>query len=479
MGNSALGLAALSACLLVGTLATAQNQTMGSSANPFWGSVTAAPLTDETVKLSLDGAIELGLRNNLGLKEAEAGKKTLEGQKKQALQLFLPNISLVGDTGTHQTNLAQYGFTPSVMKQFASLMGSSSSLAGMSFVTKDELTDGKIQFSQVLFSGPVIAGWKAAGAADRAAHFEVTRSRGEVVQQVATAYLYALAAEAEVSQAQAQLTTAQELERQAVAAHEAGVAANLDELRAKVARQAREVALIGARNSYEKSLIRLKREIGIDPGQKLQLTDPAPYSELAAQDLNELKVTAYRSRQDYQKLTNEVEEMKAIHVAYRAQRMPTLAFGGQYAVSHVNGVGANGNFVAVGSLTVPLMREARLRGDVAVAAAQKRATEAQLADLRTMIEEQLRAALLDIDAGSQLVDVARSNVELATRALADEKDRVSSGVDDNLPLVEAQSTLAQAQSNQIECLFQFNVAKLELARATGLLETQYRAYLGR
>ena len=477
MGISALRLAALSGCLLVATVATAHSQTLGSATNPFWGSVTARPLTDETVKLSLDGAIELGLRNNLGLKEAEAGKKSLEGQKKQALQLFLPNISLVGDAGTHQTNLIQYGFGPGTIQKFASLMGGGST-ADFKFVTKDELTEGKIQFSQVLFSGPVIAGWKAAGAADRAAFFEVTRSRGEVVQQVATAYLYTLAAEAEVAQAQAQLTTAQELERQAVAAHEAGVAANLDELRARVARQAREVALIGARNSYEKSLIRLKREIGIDPGQKLQLTDPAPYSELAAQDLNALKATAYRSRQDYQKLTNEAEEMKAAQLAYRTQRMPTLAFGGQYAVSNVNGVGANGNFLAMGSLTVPLMREAKLRGDVAVAAAQKRATEAQLADLRTTIEQQLRAALLDIDAGSKLVNVARSNVDLATRALADETDRVSSGVDDNLPLVEAQSTLAQAQSNQIECLYQFNVAKLELARATGLLETQYRAYLG-
>ena len=45
------------------------------------------------------------------------------------------------------------------------------------------------------------------------------------------------------------------------------------------------------------------------------------------------------------------------------------------------------------------------------------AVNAQLADLHNHIDEQVRAALLDVGAGRQLVDVARSNVELAIRAL--------------------------------------------------------------
>ena len=76
------------------------------------------------------------------------------------------------------------------------------------------------------------------------------------------------------------------------------------------------------------------------------------------------------------------------------------------------------------------------------------------------------------------MDVARSNVDLATRALSDETDRVNAGVDDNLPLVTAQATLATAQNNLVESLYQYNVSKLVLARAGGVLEQQYRAYLG-
>jgi outer membrane protein TolC len=72
-----------------------------------------------------------------------------------------------------------------------------------------------------------------------------------------------------------------------------------------------------------------------------------------------------------------------------------------------------------------------------------------------------------------------SNVDLATRALSDETDRVNAGVDDNLPLVTAQATLASAQSNLVESLYQYNVSKLLLARAAGILEQQYRVYLGK
>jgi outer membrane protein TolC len=304
-------------------------------------------------------------------------------------------------------------------------------------------------------------------------------ARGEVVQQVATAYLHAIAACSEVDNAKALEAAAQVLFSQARAAHESGVAANLDELRARVQLQAQQQTVIGAENALEKDLILLKREIGIDPGQKIALTDPAPYSDLALQTPEEVRAVAYKNRQDYQNLQNQAVEFKAIHQAYRSQRLPSLSFGGYYAVSKVNGVASHGNFVAQGNLSLPLFREGKLRGDVEAALAQLDAVNFHLADLRTQIDQQVRSALLDVDATSKLVEVARSNVDLATRALSDETDRVNAGVDDNLPLVTAQATLASAQSNLVESLYQYNLSKLALARAAGVLETQYRVYLGR
>ena len=474
------GVRGWSAAVALACAAGAVHAQMGnpsSGQNPFYGSVTLRPATDEVLQLSLDEAVRRGLENNLGLREAEIGEKVIQGEKKEALQEFLPTITASGGTGVFQHNLAAQGFGPGTIKEFASKLGMSGG-SGFNPITRDDLTQGQINYSQILFSGPVIAAWKGARAAERAAHFAKMSARGEVVQQVATAYLHAIAASSEVDQAKALEQADQVQFDQTHAAHEAGTVANLDELRARVQLQAQEQAVIAAQNEFDKDLILLKREIGVDPGQKVMLTDQTPYSELADETPDEVRAMAYKNRQDWQNLQNQLVEVRAIHASYRSQRLPTLTFGGYYGVDRVNGSPSHGVFVAAGQLSFPIFNEAKLRGDEDSAAAQLASVQAQLDDLRSHIDQQVRSALLDVEATHKLVEVARSNVGLATRELSDETDRVNAGVDDNLPLVTAQSTLATAQSNLIESLYQYNVSKLQLARAAGVLEQQYRVYLG-
>jgi outer membrane protein TolC len=470
----------LALLILAGSIAVgarAQNPT--SAENPYWGSVTAQPVTGEPLKLSLDDAIQRGLKNNLGLKEVENEEKTYHAEVSEALQLFLPTITLTGDTGYHMHDLAALGFGPKTISKFTSLFPGGQIPAGLSLITRDYLTEGKLEYNEILSSGPVIQGWKAAKAAERAAHFGKMTARGEVVQQVAVAYLRAIADQSEVENAKALLAQAQLFEDHAHEAHVAGVAANLDELRAKVQLGAQQQALIAAENQQEKDFILLKREIGVDPEQAIELTDPAPYSELAEQTPEEVRAVAYQNRQDYQNYENQAVAYKALHNVYRSERLPTLSFYGNYGTSTVNGAGTHGDFIAMGILSFPIFREAKLRGDSDVSKAKMEETNEQLDDLRNHIDEQVRAALLDVSANRQLVEVARSNVDLATRALSDETDRVNAGVDDNLPLVTAQATLATAENNMVESLYAYNVSKIGLARATGVLEQQYRTYLGR
>jgi outer membrane protein TolC len=466
-------------CAALGAnVAHAQSANPTSASNPYYGSVTLAPATDQPIQLSLDDAIARGLQNNLGLKQAENYEKAIHGEQNQALQQFLPTITLTGDTGFYQHNLAALGFGPSVLAKFGQLFPGPTP-AGFSLITHDTLTEGQLQFNQILFSGPVIAGWRAAGAATRAAYFSKMSARGEVIQQVASAYLHAIAAASEVDDARA-LEQADLVQlNNAHAAHQAGTFSNLDELRPRVQYQAQQQATIAAENNYEKDLILLKREIGLDPGQKIVLTDRAPYSELALQTPEEVRTIAYRSRQDYQNLQNQQVELKAVHAAYRSQRLPTLSFNGNYGVQEIAGVGSHGTFLAAGTLSIPIFREASLRGNIDASQAQVNAVNAQLDDLRTKIDQQVRSALLDVNATGQLVQVARSNVELATRALSDETERVNAGVDNTLPLVTAQATLANAQNSLVESMYQYNVSKLLLARASGVLEQQYRAFLGK
>lgn len=455
-----------------------QSANPNSAQDSFFGSVIAQPRTSEIIKLSLDDAIRRGLESNLGLKQAESAENVVRGQRNQVLQQFLPTITLTGDTGFYQHNLAALGFSQSELKNFASLFPPGS-MPNIPLVTKNSLTQGQVHYDQTLFSGSVIAGYKAAGAAERAQHFSKMSARGEVVQRVANAYLFAIAAASEVDNAKALVAQAQVLLDRAHASHLAGVVPNIDELRARVQLQSQQQVLIAAQNRYQEDMILLKREIGFDPGQDIALTDTAPYSDLAEQTPEEVRAIAYKNRQDYQNLQNLLVGYKSIRAAYRSQRFPTLQFNGYYGTSTVNGSGTHGTFIAMGTLSFPIFREAQLRGNVDVAQADVDAATAQLADLRIHIDQQVRSALMDVAANKQLVEVSRSNVDLATTTLSDVTDRVNAGVDDNLPLVDAQASLSTAELTLIQSLYRYNTSKLALARAAGVLEQQYRDYLGK
>jgi outer membrane protein TolC len=466
------------AAALAAPLFAQQNPT--SATNVFYGSVTSQPATDDILKLSLDDAVRRGLDNNLGVRKAVQLEKYVHGQEQEATQEFLPTITLEGDTGVHQYNLAALGFKTSLIGEFSSLFpGGKLPPGSFSEITRTTLTEGQLQYKQTLFSGPVIAGWKAARAAEKSYYFSKMSARGEVVQQVATAYLRALAASSEVDNAKALADADQVAFNNAHDQHVAGTASNLDELRARVQLQAQQQALISAQNEYDKDQILLKREIGIDPGQRIALTDPVPYSDLAEQTPEEVRAIAYKNRQDYQNLQNQIIEYRSLRNVYRAERLPTLSFSGNWGITDVGNVGSHGTMAAQGTLSIPLFREAGIRGNVDASQAQLDSVLQQFADLKAHIDQQVRSALLDVAANQKLVEVARSNVELATRALSDETDRVNSGVDDTLPLVTAQAALASAQSNLVESLYQYNVSKLALARAAGVEEQQYRVYLGK
>jgi outer membrane protein TolC len=298
-----------------------------------------------------------------------------------------------------------------------------------------------------------------------------------VVLNVATAYLQALSASAQLDYAQSLLKTDEVLLSQVVAEHEAGTVAQLDELRGRVQYQTQQQAVIAQENNFEKAKINLEREIGLPAGQKIQLTDTSPYAELEATSIDRAKQEAYTSRQDYQSMLQQVRQSQLSLGAAKHERLPTLSFSSFYGVQGVSGQIFHGVFATQGELDIPVFREARFRGDRQTASAQLDSLYSQMADLRGRIDQQLRDSLFDVATQAQLVKVARSNLDLATTELDQSSQRFRAGIDDNLPLVQAQSTLADAQTQYVNTVYRYNQAKLGLARNLGIIDTQYQAYL--
>jgi outer membrane protein TolC len=357
------------------------------------------------------------------------------------------------------------------------LFPAGTSLSSFHLVTKVDTTMGQVNFSQALFNWAGYDVWRASQAFQKAAYYNAQSSRGLVVLNVGNTYLQALAAKAQADYARALLKTDETVLYQAHEEHLAGTVANLDELRARVQYQSQEQTVIAAENDFEKAKIALNREIGLAPEQAITLTDSAPYAELHPMDLPDARNEAYANRQDFQALKQELIVAERERKATTHERFPTLTFGGNWGVTGISGGVYHETFTAVGTLSVPIFKEAQFRGDRDVAEAQLEEIRSRLADLTQKIDQQLRDSLLDLETATETVQVAKSNVDLATTALDQTQDRFTAGISDNLPVAEAQSTLAAAQTQYVNSVYALNEARLGLARNLGIIDTQYRQYL--
>ena len=107
-----------------------------------------------------------------------------------------------------------------------------------------------------------------------------------------------------------------------------------------------------------------------------------------------------------------------------------------------------------------------------------RQRQAELENLRGNVDAQVRTAFLNLKSSSDLVAVAKSNTDLAHQTLAQSQDRFSSGVADNLEVVQAQESVASAEQSYIASVYSYNLAKVSLAQAMGIAEQSALTYLG-
>ena len=429
----------------------------------YQGSVVDEKATSGVLSLTLDEAIQRGLKRNLGLILTGQNQRSANGQRLQELQGLLPTVDASFKEAVQQTDLQAQGLR---IPGFPAIIGPYG------------YTDVRASLNWSLLNVASLRNYLASKHNFQGAQLSVQDARDEVVLTVGNAYLTCIADAARIQSVQAQVTTSKVSLDQAVANHQAGTAPLLDELRARVDYQTQQQSLISSQNQYEKDKIALARTIGLPLEQQFELADQAPYSALDGLDPNTAVEQARAARPDLKALGQQVEGARQARSAATAERYPTISFQGDYGDIGVNLRHSHGTGDAAGQLQVPLFEEGKLRGDARIAQSQLDQARARLSDLHGQVSADVRDSILDIQAAQQQVVVARSNVQLANEALSEAQQRYAAGVSDNLAVSQAQQAVAQADDQYVSSLYQHNVAKLSLARALGLADQNYKQYVG-
>lgn len=429
----------------------------------FQGSVVEDKPVAGVLPLSLDDAIQRGLRHNLGYILSAENTTSVNGSRLQELQQLLPTVKAKGEVSVQQVNLAAEGLRapgfPTIIGPFG-------------------FTDIRGSLDWSLLNIASLQNYLAAKHNFESSKLSVDDARDMVTLTVGNAYLLVIADKGRVESAQAQVDTSKVSLDQAVQNHQAGTAPLLDELRARVDYQTQQQTLITAQNQLEKDRIALARVIGLPLEQKFELTDQAPYAPLDNIDPDTAVKEAFDNRSDLKALAEQLKSAEKARAAATAERYPTISFSGDYGDIGVNPANSHGTGDATGTINIPVLEEGKFRGDAQAAQAQLETKRAQFSDLHGQISADVRDSILDIHAAKKQVEVSRSNVQLANEALSEAQQRYAAGVSDNLAVSQAQQSVAQANDQYVSSLYQHNIAKLSLARALGVAQKSYKSYVG-
>ncbi len=264
--------------LLFGALTSfAQGQVVSGPSSPgqaipgtggvssFSGSVPEK-LIPGILPLSLSDAIERGLKQNLGLLLSNSDIRSARGQRWEQLSALLPHVTAAPYVAESKVNIDEVGFAG-----VASIFHISPSVGPFSYF------DARANLNQMLFDWKSINATRAASQNVKSAGYTFKDARDLVVLAVGYTYLQAVADEARIETAEAQVKTAQTIYDQAADQVSAGTSPDIDGLRAKVELQTRQQQLIQARNNFAIQKLTVARVIGLAPGQQFEFTDKSLY----------------------------------------------------------------------------------------------------------------------------------------------------------------------------------------------------------
>jgi outer membrane protein TolC len=217
------------------------------------------------------------------------------------------------------------------------------------------------------------------------------------------------------------------------------------------------------------SELALKRLLDLDPTRPVQLADFTVQRMDAAKLAVGAEPTSFEQRADWLRAQKAVEQARLDVRTARFERLPALALSGEYgeAAANYDDSEKKQAWFLGATISVPIFDGLRAGADRRAALSRQRGQELRLHNLELQISSELLLARQDANSRNAQISVAETNLNLAKEQLALAQERYRQGVADNREVVEAQTALAVADDNYVEAAYQYNLSRLELARARG------------
>ena len=329
--------------------------------------------------------------------------------------------------------------------------------------------DGKFTGSYNLLSPQQISAVRSARAGVEVAQADYRSTVQLVLTSVAQGYFAHLRNLRRLDVLNANIVRSRTLLELAQNQFAAGVVTRIDVTRAEAQLELTVQARLQQETVDYQSELLLKRLLDLDPLRPLALAD------FAVQRVDPLKLgvgaeaSTFAQRADWIRAQRAVDQARIDVQTAKFQRLPSLALSGEYGLAAANydDSGKKQAWFAGATVSVPIFDGLRSGADRRVALSRQRGQELRLHTLELQISSELLFARQDANSRNAQIAVADKSLKLAREQLTLAQERYRQGVADNREVVEAQTSLAVADDNYVEAVYQYNLSRVELARAKG------------
>ncbi len=420
----------------------------------------AQPAQRGPLQLSLRRAVELATsaEGNTNIQLSDEALKQAEARSGEAKAALLPNLDGVFTDESATRNLNALG------------LRITSPIPGLqipSFVGPFTTIDARVSGTQSILDFSSVRRYQASRLGLSAAKSDVENAAEQVAAQVARAYLAAVKADTDVETAQANVTLSQAVLTQAENQKAAGTGTGIEITRAKVQLANDRQHLVEAQNGHRAAHLRLLRAMNMRLDSEIELTDRLEYVPVDAVTLEQAKARALESRPDYKAQLEREGNARVSAEAVKMERLPSVSAFGDYGSSGTGITNSVPTRTYGISVRVPIFDGGRRDQRRAESASQYRAEKARSSDLKEQVELDVRLALDALSSAEDEVKVAREGLDLAGNELTQARRRYDAGVANSLEVTDAQTRLERARDNQTAALYNYNVARIDLAQSMG------------
>jgi outer membrane protein len=408
------------------------------------------------LRLTLKEAVQLALKQNPQRVIAQLLVYESDHNSQIARSALLPQAHMEG-----RASLNQYNFQSIERVQRRSSAG------------PFQVIEAGPTFSQTILNFQQIRGYQIGREGTRQARADERTTREIVVNAVVDQYLLILRALARRDAADARVALAERLYEQAIELQKTGIGLNIDTVRANVELQNERQNLIDAETLTHTTKYGLAELLDLPRDQDLEVADRLDFYDLPALEKEALLDQALTFRPEIRSLNSQQRIARLSVDSAREQRLPQLDFSGFWLYQGAHFTDGIPGYTYAVSLDFPLFTGGRIRAEEARAKLEKQHIAEIRRQVQAKIVDEVKSALDQLTAARNSVDVANLGNQLAQEEVAQAQRRFQSGVATNIEVITAQDALARASDNQIAALYQFNVARAALARATGEIEAMY------